>query len=80
MRRRRGSGPYGRPAGLVAAKPWCMPGEEAQLAGQGADSSAFTGAAETALAGARGYGHNDFKIELARRTIQRTLADAAETA
>ena len=66
--------------GGVAAKPWRVPDAEAQLAGQGAGSSAFAGAAETALAGARGNGHNDFKVELARRTIRRTLADATETA
>jgi xanthine dehydrogenase YagS FAD-binding subunit len=29
------------------------------------------------LAGARGFGHNDFKIELARRTIVRALGQAA---
>jgi xanthine dehydrogenase YagS FAD-binding subunit len=29
-----------------------------------------------ALKGARGYGHNDFKITLARRTLRATLADA----
>jgi len=66
--------------GGVAAKPWRVPDAEAQLAGQEADSSVFAGAAETALAGARGHGHNNFKIDLARRTIRRTLADITETA
>ena len=66
--------------GGVAAKPWRAPGAETQLAGQRAEPSAFAGAAETALAGARGHGHNDFKVDLAHRTIRRALADAAETA
>ncbi len=66
--------------GGVAAKPWRVPDAETELSGQRAVPSAFMGAAETTLAGARGYGNNDFKIDLARRTIRRTLADAAETA
>jgi len=66
--------------GGVAAKPWRVPDAEIELVGQRAEPSAFTGAAETTLAGARGYGNNDFKIDLALRTIRRTLADAAETA
>ncbi|HEY8370613.1 MAG TPA: xanthine dehydrogenase family protein subunit M, partial [Thermodesulfobacteriota bacterium] len=37
----------------------------------------FETAADAALAGARGRGHNDFKIELARRTLRRALADTA---
>jgi len=65
--------------GGVAAKPWRVAGAEALLAGQHANVHAFGAAADAALAGARGYGHNDFKRELARRTILRTLADAAGT-
>jgi xanthine dehydrogenase YagS FAD-binding subunit len=34
-------------------------------------------AAQTVLQDARGFGHNDFKIELARRGIVRTLMQAA---
>ena len=37
----------------------------------------FLRAAETLLRGARGFGHNDFKIELARRAIVRALTQAA---
>ena len=36
-------------------------------------------AAETVLRDARGFGHNDFKIELARRGIVRTLMQAARS-
>ncbi len=64
--------------GGVAAKPWRVPGAETRLAGQRAEASAFAGAAETMLFGARGYGHNDFKIDLAHRTIRRTLADTVK--
>ena len=33
--------------------------------------------ADVLLRGARGFGHNDFKIELARRAIVRALGQAA---
>jgi xanthine dehydrogenase YagS FAD-binding subunit len=39
----------------------------------------FRAAAEAALADAVGRGQNDFKIELAKRTLCRTLAQAAQT-
>jgi len=66
--------------GGVAPKPWRATEAEAALAGDPPNDRAFTNAAETALRGARGYGHNDFKIELAKRTLRRTLADAATQA
>jgi xanthine dehydrogenase YagS FAD-binding subunit len=37
----------------------------------------FRAAADAALAHAVGRGHNDFKIELAKRTLCRTLAEVA---
>src|SRR5262249_44977099 len=37
----------------------------------------FVRAADTVLRDARGFGHNDFKIELARRGILRALTQAA---
>ena len=40
----------------------------------------YRAAAEAALKGARGYGHNDFKIDLAKRTLCRTLANAVQEA
>jgi xanthine dehydrogenase YagS FAD-binding subunit len=63
--------------GGVAPKPWRALEAEAALAGGPPNDRAFTNAAETALRGARGHGHNDFKIGLAKRTLRRTLADAA---
>jgi xanthine dehydrogenase YagS FAD-binding subunit len=66
--------------GGVAPKPWRALEAEAALAGVAPGDRAFTHAAETALRSARGHGHNDFKIELAKRTLRRTLADAAAQA
>ena len=38
----------------------------------------YRAAAEAAMKGAVGRGHNDFKIELAKRTLCRTLANAVQ--
>jgi xanthine dehydrogenase YagS FAD-binding subunit len=64
--------------GGVAHKPWRARKAEAQLAGKPLSDDAMAAAAATALAGARGYGWNDFKIELARRAIVRALRTAGE--
>ena len=63
--------------GGVAHKPWRDPAAEAAMRGQHAGESAFTKAADLLLQGAQGYGHNNFKIGLARRAIVRTLSQAA---
>jgi xanthine dehydrogenase YagS FAD-binding subunit len=63
--------------GGVAHKPWRNRDAEAELAGAPATRDHFERAADTVLRGARGFGHNDFKIELARRTIVRALIQAA---
>jgi xanthine dehydrogenase YagS FAD-binding subunit len=63
--------------GGVAHKPWRNPAAEAVLQGQRANADAFAKAADIALQGAKGFGHNDFKIGLARRAIVRTLGQAA---
>jgi xanthine dehydrogenase YagS FAD-binding subunit len=63
--------------GGVAHKPWRDPEAEARLAGVAATPENFARAAEIVLRAARGYGHNDFKIELARRCILRALTQAA---
>ncbi len=64
--------------GGVAHKPWRATAAEAALIGARVGERAFEAAAEAALRGARGYGHNDFKIELAKRTLRQTLAAALE--
>jgi xanthine dehydrogenase YagS FAD-binding subunit len=63
--------------GGVAHKPWRDPEVEATLVGNSAGRESFERAAGMILRGAKGYGHNDFKIELARRGIVRALSQAA---
>jgi xanthine dehydrogenase YagS FAD-binding subunit len=63
--------------GGVAHKPWRNAEAEAALRGQPAKSDAFARAAEILLRDAKGFAHNAFKIDLARRAILRTLAQAA---
>ena len=64
--------------GGVAHKPWRSPEAEAALMGRPATPASYRAAAEAAMQGAVGRGHNDFKIELAKRTLCRTLANAVE--
>jgi len=64
--------------GGVAHKPWRSVEAEAALAGRPTTMPTFRAAAEAAMAHAVGRGHNDFKIELAKRTLCRTLALAAQ--
>ena len=63
--------------GGVAPKPWRSREAEATLVGRPATMVTYRAAAEAALRNAVGRGHNDFKIELAKRTLCRTLAHAA---
>jgi len=63
--------------GGVAHKPWRDNAAEAALRGRAADQAAFEQAADLLLRGAKGFGRNDFKIDLARRAIVRTLGQAA---
>lgn len=63
--------------GGVAHKPWRDAAAEALLRGQTADTDAFQAAADSCLRDAKGYAHNAFKIELARRSIVRALTQAA---
>jgi xanthine dehydrogenase YagS FAD-binding subunit len=64
--------------GGVAHKPWRSREAEAALVGRPATMATFRTAADAAMAGAVGRGHNDFKIELARRTLCRVLAQTAQ--
>jgi xanthine dehydrogenase YagS FAD-binding subunit len=65
--------------GGVAHKPWRSLEAEAFLMGRPATMATFRAAAESAMAQAVGQGHNDFKIELAKRTLCRTLAEAIQS-
>ena len=64
--------------GGLSYKPWRSVEAEAALVGAPATRAAFDAAGIAALRNARGYGHNDFKIPLARRTLRATLAQAAQ--
>jgi len=57
--------------GGVAHKPWRINEAEDWLRGKPALAENFEAAADIILRGAKGYGHNDFKPELARRAIIR---------
>ena len=63
--------------GGVAHKPWRDAGAEAALRGQTANPTTFAHAADLLLRDAKGFTHNAFKIELARKVIVRTLTQAA---
>lgn len=63
--------------GGVAHKPWRSVEAERSLAGLAANRESFERAAEIALHGAKGYEHNAFKVELAKRSIVRCLTMAA---
>lgn len=64
--------------GGVAHKPWRNLEAESLLNGQPATREVFTRAADIVLRDAKGFGHNTFKVDLARRTIIRALTQAAQ--
>ena len=66
--------------GGVAHKPWRSHAAEEKLVGAKADADTFHAAAHAAMADARGYKYNTFKIELARRSIVRALSAVSGTA
>ena len=63
--------------GGVAHKPWRATQAEELLAGKSVGTEPFRAAANAALAEAKGFQYNTFKIELARRTIVRALNTVA---
>ena len=60
--------------GGLAHKPWRVPEAERALVAGGPD--AVDAAADAVLRGARGFGANDFKIPLTRRTLRAVVAAA----
>jgi xanthine dehydrogenase YagS FAD-binding subunit len=64
--------------GGVAHKPWRSKEAEESLSGKTATADNFQAAAETIMRGAKGFGSNTFKIELAKRAIVRALKHAAQ--
>lgn len=59
--------------GGVAHKPWRTADAEEMLTGKTPGEAIFRAAADVAMAGAKGYRYNAFKIELVSRTIVRAL-------
>jgi xanthine dehydrogenase YagS FAD-binding subunit len=62
--------------GGVGTKPWRLPQVEAALAGATLEPAPLRRAAAFAAQGARGRGHNDFKIALMQRAIVRAVETA----
>ncbi len=62
--------------GGLAHQPWRVQGAEAILAGASINPATANAAADRVLQGARGFGHNDFKIPLVRSTLRAVLAEA----
>jgi xanthine dehydrogenase YagS FAD-binding subunit len=61
--------------GGLAHQPWRVLDAEAVLAGNSANQASANAAADRVLQGARGFGHNDFKIPLVRSTLRAVLAE-----
>jgi xanthine dehydrogenase YagS FAD-binding subunit len=61
--------------GGLGTEPWRNPAVEAAIVGKPASDATFAAAADALLADARGFGHNDFKIPLARRTLIAALRE-----
>lgn len=64
--------------GGVAHKPWPAREAETGLIGASAGDEAFDAAATTSVKGAVGRKHNEFKIDLARRTVAGALGELAK--
>ncbi|MEX2261692.1 MAG: xanthine dehydrogenase family protein subunit M [Bryobacteraceae bacterium] len=64
--------------GGVAHKPWRDREAEALLNGKAGTADNFRTVAEALMRDAGGFGHNTFKIELAKRAIVRALKHAAQ--
>lgn len=62
--------------GGMAYRPWRAKEAEAQLVGKPLTAAAAASAAAAALAGARTHGHNEYKMELAKRTLVRALLES----
>jgi xanthine dehydrogenase YagS FAD-binding subunit len=62
--------------GGLAPKPWRVERGEASLVDGAVSAASFNAAADAVLEGARGYGGNDFKVPLARRTLHAVLSQA----
>jgi xanthine dehydrogenase YagS FAD-binding subunit len=65
--------------GGLAHRPWRSAQAEQRLANAPANTATFNRTADAVLEGARGFGGNDFKISLTRRTLHSVLAETTRT-
>ena len=66
--------------GGLAPKPWRVAEAELPLEGSTPSEAAFAKAGDAVVAGGRGYGHNDFKLPLVKRTLTAVLSAATRSA
>ena len=66
--------------GGIAPRPWRVAGAEHPLEGSKPSEAAFARAGDAVVSGGRGYGHNDFKLPLVKRTLTAVLTAAARAA
>jgi xanthine dehydrogenase YagS FAD-binding subunit len=62
--------------GGMAYRPWRAHGAEAVLTGKPLTEAAAEAAGRTAMEGAVGHGHNDYKLALGQQTVVRALMQA----
>jgi xanthine dehydrogenase YagS FAD-binding subunit len=66
--------------GGLAPMPWRVAEAEHPLEGSTPNATAFAKAGDAVVAGGRGYGHNDFKLPLVKRTLAAVLTAATRAA
>jgi xanthine dehydrogenase YagS FAD-binding subunit len=66
--------------GGLAPRPWRVPQAEHAVEGESASPAVFARAGDAVTAGGRGYGHNDFKLPLVKRTLTSVLTAATRSA
>ncbi len=64
--------------GGVAPRPWRVVEAERSLTGKEANEASYRQAAEIIVRGAQTHRYNAFKVELARRSVVRSLTDAVQ--
>jgi xanthine dehydrogenase YagS FAD-binding subunit len=65
--------------GGLAHKPWRVARAEEKLADAVANAASVQAASDAVLDGARGFGGNDFKVPLTRRTLNAVLSETTRT-
>jgi xanthine dehydrogenase YagS FAD-binding subunit len=66
--------------GGLAPQPWRVADAEHPLEGSTPSEAVFAKAGDAVIAGGRGYGHNDFKLPLVKRTLTAVLTAATRAA